>query len=174
MLTRTCLAAAAAALLGATACGSSPSAPRVAGSVGHGAAPGSSPAALTPAQRTQAWLAFTACLRAHGAAVPDPSFDQEGNPQWSVNPKDQPVAAIQACESHLQGVSSAKTGPPPTAAELAQATHFAQCLRQHGLPTWPDPDPQTGGFDLRGADPKGMPGFQAAAQACRQLQPSKR
>jgi hypothetical protein len=164
MLIRTALAAAA-ALLAAAACGSSLSAPRVAGSTGRPAAAVSSPQAVTTAQRTRAWLDFAACMRAHGASLPDPSFDQNGNPQWSVNPKAQPQTAVTACQSYLQAVSAGRTGQAPTAAQLAQLTRFAQCMRQHGVPTFPDPDQQTGSFD--GVD-KNRPALQAAARACQQ------
>ena len=163
MLIPTALAAVA-GLLVAAACGSSPSAPRVAGSTGRAAAV-SSPAAATSAQRTHAWLAFAACIRAHGANLPDPTFDQSGNPQWSVNPKTLPQAAVTACRSDLQAASGGSSGQAPTAPQLAQLTRFAQCMRQHGIPNFPDPDPQTGGFN--GVD-KNSPALQAAAQACEQ------
>src|SRR5215472_9777367 len=163
MVIRTSLAAAA-VLLAAAACGSSLSAPRVAGSTSRAAAV-SSPAPVTGAQRTHAWLAFAACMRAHGANLPDPSFDRNGNPQWSVNPKTLPQAAVMACQADLQAVSGGSSDQAPTAAELAQLTRFAQCVRQHGLPNFPDPNPQTGSFD--GVD-KTSPALRTAAQACQQ------
>jgi len=165
MVIRTALAAVA-ALLAAAACGSSPASPRVAGSTGGPAAAVGSPHATTAAQRTRAWLDFAACIRAHGGSLPDPSFDPNGNPQWSVNPKTVPRAALLACQSDLQGTSGGKNDQAPTAAELAQLTRYARCVRQHGLPNFPDPNPQTGGFD--GID-KTSPALQAAAQACRQF-----
>jgi hypothetical protein len=167
---RTALVAAA-ALLVAAACGSSLSAPRVAGSTGRPAAAVTSPHALTTAQRTRAWLDFAACMRAHGANLPDPSFDQDGNPQWSVSPKQQPQGTVTACQSYLQAVSAGGTDQAPTAAELAQLTRFAQCVRQHGVPDFPDPDPRTGAFS--GID-KTSPALQAAAQACQQYGLEKR
>jgi len=151
------------ALLAAAACGSSASAPPVAGSSGHTVAAVSSPAANAVAQRTHAWLTFAACMRAHGANLPDPSFDQDGNPQWPVNPKTQSGPAFAACQSALQGTSAGKSTRPPTAAELAALTRFARCMRQHGIADFPDPDPQTGGF--ANVD-KANPSLQAATKAC--------
>jgi hypothetical protein len=165
MRSRNGLAAAAAALLAAAACGSSPSAPPVAGSTGHAA---TVTTAATTAQKTRAWLDFAACMRAHGANLPDPSFNQEGSPQWSANPKSQPPAALVACQSRLPAVDSGKPDRAPTAADLAQAARFAQCMRQHGVPDFPDPDPRTGGFVTSPAI-KNAPGLDAAETACRQF-----
>jgi hypothetical protein len=159
------LAAAAAVLLAAAACGSSPSAPPVAGSTGHAATVSS---AATTAQRTRAWLDLAACMRAHGANVPDPSFNQDGSPQWPNDPKSQPPAALAACQSRLPAADSGQPKRAPTAADLAQATRFAQCMRQHGVLDFPDPDPQTGGF-VASPSVKNAPGFEAAATACQQF-----
>ena len=45
-------------------------------------------------------LQYAACMRAHGANVPDPTFDQNGKPQWpsgtDVKGAGNPAAA-QAC-----------------------------------------------------------------------------
>jgi hypothetical protein len=151
------------ALLAVAACGSSPSAPPVAGSSG----PAVALASPGIASRTQAWLGFAACLRRHGANVPDPTFDQQGNPVWAVSPKSQSTAAIQACASYLQAASIGKTNQAPTAAQLAQETQFARCMRQHGITNFPDPDPQTGAFP--NTFDKTSPALQPAMQACRQF-----
>jgi hypothetical protein len=158
----------AAALLASAACGSSPSAPPVAGSSGHLTAL-SSPASTT-AQREHAWLAWTACVRRHGGDIPDPAFNQEGSPQWQTNvAKNQPAAALDACKSLLQATDAGRTSHAPTAAELAQESRFAQCIRQHGVPAFPDPDPQTGRFPP--TFDKTSPALQPAEQACAQDAP---
>jgi hypothetical protein len=150
------LAAVAFALLAAAACG--------------GGAGSSHPvASASPAELTHVWVSFAACLRAHGANEPDPTFDQNGSPQWPVDPKTLPPAATQACGSILQGANLQGHGAP-TAAQLAQATRYAQCLRQHGIADFPDPDPQTGSY-LTTHDPTQEPGWAAAGAACRQLAP---
>jgi hypothetical protein len=164
------------ALLGAAACASSPSAPRAAHSTEQLMAAISSPAPLTPAQRTQAWLSFAACLRTHGLNVPDPTFDQNGNPQWSVNPKAQPNAptAIDACQSQLQVLSADKpTASAPTAADIAQLTQLSLCVRQHGFPNFPVPNAQTGEVSKDSMPDKTNPAFLAALQACQQFIPQK-
>jgi hypothetical protein len=172
---RLSLVAASAALALATACGG-PSQPAatVAGSAAQGAPP-ASPTTLTSAQRSQDWLSYAACLRAHGANEPDPSFGQDGSPQWAINPKTLPAAALQACQTNLQALSSGKSAPAPGAAQVAQMTRYAQCMRQHGISDFPDPDPQTGQFNLQGTavgGRKGDAGMQAAQQSCQQLLPA--
>jgi hypothetical protein len=152
-----CLAAAAvlaltAACGGPTATGSSPS-PR--------------------ADATHAYLSYAICLRAHGANEPDPALDQNGNPQWAVNPKTLPPAATQPCNSILQAAHLNGGHGAPTAAQLAQLTRFAQCIRQHGVADFPDPDAQTGSFPTT-QDPTREPGWDAAYQACKQLMPTEK
>jgi hypothetical protein len=107
-------------------------------------------------------------MRAHGANVPDPTFDEHGNPQWPAGTDVKGSgnqAANQACRPILQTVRSAPNPSPPTAAQLAQRTRLAQCMRQHGFPDFPDPDSQTGEFNVSG-DLKNRPGAAAAAQTC--------
>lgn len=120
-------------------------------------------------------------MRSHGvAAFPDP--DSNGEIALDVTPENglsfdapQMKSAMQACKS---------LEPVGTAAEqrqnLAQALKFAQCMRAHGLPNFPDPKPQTGmqtqsgsGDDTQGSqgiDPD-SPQFKVADQACRSLAP---
>jgi hypothetical protein len=152
----------------ALACGGGPPAAHVASAGGH-----ATPTAAAD-QRTVT-LQYTACMRAHGANVPDPTFDQQGNPQWPPGTDVKGSgnqAAAQACHPILQAVSSGSdpNHSPPTAAQLAQRTRLAQCMRQHGFPDFPDPDPQTGEFNGSG-DLQNRPGAIAAAQACLQQVP---
>jgi hypothetical protein len=130
---------------------------------------GHSPAATRQQSGRHVWLSFAACLRAHGANEPDPTFDQDGNPQWAIEPKNLPSDATDACGSILQAASLQRR-PAPTAAQLARLTQYAQCLRQHGVADFPDPDPQTGSYPTT-SDPTKEAAFPAAQQACRQLAP---
>jgi hypothetical protein len=119
--------------------------------------------------QTHVWLSYAACLRAHGANEPDPTFDQDGGPQWSVSPKTLPPAAIRACGAILQSAHLVGSRPP-SATRLAGLIRYAQCLRQHGIADFPDPDPQTGSYPTT-HDPTREPGWPAATQACRSLAP---
>jgi hypothetical protein len=161
-----------------TACGgNSQPAARVAGS---SAAPSASatPSIDPVAQRKQIWLAWTACLRQHGASEPDPGFDGSGNPQLAIRADSLPDAAKQACQPLLQNVSTGTKGGAqrPTADQMAHLIQYSQCMRQHGFPNFPDPDPQTGDLGSSSAavhaDEKD-PGYLPAQQACRHLMPAR-
>jgi hypothetical protein len=65
-------------------------------------------------------------------------------------------------------------GGSPSASELATETakllKYAQCMRSHGIASFPDPivNPNQIGFSLKGIDPA-SPQFERAQQACRSL-----
>jgi hypothetical protein len=101
--------------------------------VGSASAPSNDPAI--------AWPAFAACLRAHGIDVADPTIDDQGQPQFApgVDLSSQVTSAIQAaCGPIIAAVTATKVGK--TYAFDSLVAHAA-CLRQHGLPNYPDPDP---------------------------------
>jgi hypothetical protein len=128
------------------------------------------------AQQTnyQKALAFSQCMRAHG----EPGFpDPQPNGGFEINGKKNHIdgtlmnSASKACQ-HLM-----PKAPPLTAAQqrklTAQALRFVACMRAHGLPTFPDPQVNSGGIGLqlpKGASPN-SPVFQAAQQACKKLMP---
>ena len=150
------------------ACGSGHSTPQVARAAGaaHGA-PANSRAGETQLIHTAAQ-----CLRDHGIPnFPDPVLDTRGQPQIDNQllnslPASVTQAAEQACRAQIDAAQQAADAnrPPATPQELAQATRFAQCMRRHGWPNFPDPDAQ-GSFSSStpGALPasKRDPSFQA-------------
>jgi hypothetical protein len=75
-----------------------------------------------------------------------------------------------------QSATSASSSPgAPTHAQMLQAQRdavgFAQCVRLHGAPGFPDPtSPQE--FKLSIAGSEGSPAFQPAEMACRHVLPS--
>jgi hypothetical protein len=75
-----------------------------------------------------------------------------------------------ACRKYLPG-----GGPPPlTPAQVAQRAKamlaFAKCIRQHGVPNFPDPNGQ-GEFDLtKLRSIKTSPNLHSAGQACQSLE----
>ena len=128
------IAAAACSMLIA-ACGSSSS--TTAGVSSQGA---NNPNNPNSAQIQRAILAFTDCMRAHGVAGlanPGPeALKGELAPSTPHSPAF--VRAFPAC-SHLLPFGGPQddrgTDPRETAAALA----FAQCIRNHGFPSFPDP-----------------------------------
>lgn len=114
-------------------------------------------------------LSYAECMRTHGVPnFPDPTQSSRG---FSFNPKadsNSPhfSSANNACKRLLPD-----DGGPPTAAQLAAETakmlKYSQCMRAHGVPSFPDPiiSPHAFGFRLNGVDPN-SPLFQAAQKAC--------
>jgi hypothetical protein len=129
-------------------------------------------ATAAPASPTQLVHIAAQCLRDHGVPnFPDPVFDTHGNLQIDDQLlKSLPVAVAQAaenaCKTQINAAQAAAGAAQPAATpqELAQATRFAQCMRQHGWPHFPDPDAH-GGFQLTnpsdGPPTKTDPSFQA-------------
>ncbi len=89
-----------------------------------------------------AFLKFATCMRANRVpAFPDPSAGGGGihiGPGAAINPLSPAFrSAFIACEKQLPG-----GGPKTTALTESQklrALKFAQCMRAHGVPNFPDP-----------------------------------
>ena len=140
---------------------------------------GSSPASAGGGPtHVQAALAYARCMRAHG--VPD-FPDPDSNGQFNVDRhsvSSQETAANQVCHHLLN------TGDQANAARqqqgLGQALKYAQCMRAHGVPNFPDPDTTNGGIGersgigFRGPGVKPTPQLNSANQACQYLANSAR
>ena len=149
------LLAASAAL---TACGSgSASSP----------ARGGTAAAGTPDASTEA---IVQCYRTHGdPAFPDPVYDpNDGQWHFAVSPGSAPASTQQACQHLFPSASPSQPVPQP---QFQQLVRLAECMRQHGVPNWPDPDPD-GSFPLPPPLQTKTPAAAAAQQACRRYVPS--
>jgi hypothetical protein len=70
-----------------------------------------------------------------------------------------------ACGSSSGNSADAPAGPSPGSSQSG-AVAFAQCVRSHGVPDFPDP--QDGHFLITGAD-QDNPNFNSAVQACQHL-----
>jgi hypothetical protein len=131
------------------------------------------PAASTPQDGA---VAFAGCMRSHGVPNwPDPNssgvFDKSKLSPQQLGASGSRVQAAQTACQHLL-----PSGSAPSAAQVrqvrAQSLEFAQCVRSHGLPNFPDPasdgripDPATAGIN------QGSPKFEAANQACAKYRP---
>jgi hypothetical protein len=87
---------------------------------------------------------FATCMHTHGVpSFPDP--ETSGGIQIPValakNPSPAFTSATQACKYLIPG-----GGPPPvvSASQKAAAVKLAQCMREHGVPNYPDPAYQDG------------------------------
>jgi hypothetical protein len=141
----------AAVILVAAACGSS-----------------SSNEAASSGDRDQG-IAYAQCMRDNGVPdFPDPDaqgrfrgigHEQQDNPQFR--------AAQEACRDLAPGGDHEQLGDP---AFVAQMREFSRCMRENGLPDFPDPDAQG---RLRGAghEQQETPKYRSAIEACREKLP---
>jgi hypothetical protein len=135
---------------------------------------GSSTHASAGAGGNQA-VEFSACMRSHGLpSFPDP--DKHGDllvsPSSGLNPQSPAFQRAQAaCARYMPGGG----GPPQkmTASQYRAAVKFSECMRTHGVPTFPDPlasAPKGAGpvLSLHGMMFAPGPGFDPAAPAFHQ------
>jgi hypothetical protein len=117
-------------------------------------------------------LKFAQCMREHGIDMPDPAPGQGGGIKLppGVDPK-KVQDAQQQCKKYLPN------GGEPTKADPHQAEQmrkFAQCMRDHGVTNFPDPD-ENGGIQISGGNGvfnPNDPTFQAAQTACEKYRPA--
>jgi len=143
----------------------------------------SSPAAgtgRTTAAKYEAALAYVDCMRSHDVPnFPDPSADGEINVDFAHGGKDgspasagidrmspQYIAADQTCRHLLPG---GVPTPAQNQQALVKELKFAQCMRSHGVPNFPDPT-NAGVVHLIGVD-QSSPQYQSAGKACEALVP---
>jgi hypothetical protein len=123
--------------------------------------------AQTPADREDAALAYSQCMRDNGyVEFPDPLPD--GGIRFLVEPGSAPrfQAAAAACR-HLapEGLRDEEIAPE----DLEALLKLSQCVRANGVPEFPDPDAE-GRFDLRGvSEGPGDPRLESAMDACGEL-----
>jgi hypothetical protein len=118
------------------------------GSKGSGVAVSSSPTPGTAAKEAKA-RQFVDCARKNGVPnVSDPSVDGQGNVHISPPPgltKESPIVqhVLKVCGSYLNGVlTDGGNGNP--AQNYDRALKMSKCIRQHGVPNFPDPSPPSG------------------------------
>jgi hypothetical protein len=89
----------------------------------------------------------------------EPGHEQQNDPTF--------VAATEACRNLAPGGNHENTSDPAVVDQMRQ---YAQCVREHGVPDFPDPGPDgriRGPSHERQNDPK----FVAANEACRSKLP---
>ena len=132
----------------ATAGGASSSASRSASSGAATTAGSTNPAAATSARSTApgpggSAVAFANCMRANGVPnFPDPKPGSGTLFQIpaGASPAAPAFKAAQAkCQRLLPGGGLPDSGAPPSAQTLAKLLKIARCMRQHGVPQFPDP-----------------------------------
>jgi hypothetical protein len=119
-------------------------------SAGSHAAASASPTAMSDAQMLDIGRQFSQCVRDHGVpGFPDPVIN-DGHLGLPANSGgDDPKQALanneaarQACTPILDRLpATAHQGQnhTPSPQEMQQILQFAQCMRENGIPEWPDP-----------------------------------
>jgi hypothetical protein len=134
-----------------------------------------------PAAKYRAALAYVDCMRSHGvSAFPDPTSGGQINVNFATGGKDGSPAssginrnspsyltADQACRHLLPG---GVPTPAQTQLALAKGVKFAQCMRTHGEPSYPDPTSANVVHLGANMDPS-APEFQSAQKTCASLLP---
>jgi hypothetical protein len=137
-------------------------------------------------------LAFSACMRSHGV----PNFP---DPNPNGRPLEVDAQEVGVSDGLYQSAEQACQPLLPTSGSLQQLTHqrllygnfpqtlvqqlmtlertYAECMRSHGVPNWPDPSISAKGgrpvFDLSGAgidtQSTDSPQFRSKERECRRL-----
>jgi hypothetical protein len=124
----------------------------------------------------QSQLAYAKCMRTHGEpGYPDPVLHARNLSTSSGNldtSSTQYVSAASTCKRLVPN------GGPPSAAQIQKATaellKYAQCMRTHGVPSFPDPVVGNGSLSIKIGGPgldHNSPQFQAAQKTCQKLAP---
>jgi hypothetical protein len=91
---------------------------------------------------------YAKCMRANGVDMPDPSDGKvEIRASGGRAGEDKMKAAEAKCR-HLMP----NGGKPPKAdpEQMAKMREESKCMRENGVPGFPDPDPTTGGIQIKG------------------------
>jgi hypothetical protein len=112
------------------------------------------------------------CMRANGnPSFPDPVQDETKN--W-VFPNIDQLAPPPACASQAVRFRQSFREYTISSEDMAKSRRYTACMREHGFPTYPDPDAE-GNFplssDLRAVEDS--PQMRSAEQACTKYLPPR-
>jgi hypothetical protein len=156
---------------------------------------GGSPAGATVSTQYNKALAFSKCMRSHGAlGFPDPTSQGTITVTQALMNDPQIQSAAPSCKNLLP--RGAVQLPAALQRKLdTQALQYAACMRSHGVPNFPDPIIHGGTISFRvaaaagavskasaGSGPKSSAGgapamppqFQTAQRACQKLLPGSK
>ncbi len=131
----------------------------------------------TPTSFGSHFVAFASCMRSHGLpGYPDPHITTSAGQvhvqisPGTANPNAPAFKSADAACHHLLPNGGVPAGGA-SAQQKAQEVKFADCMRAHGVPSFPDPT-KDGGFDLPpGMNPQAPP-FPSAVHACKSVAPN--
>jgi hypothetical protein len=112
-------------------------------------------------------LKFAQCMRDNG--VPD--FRDPGDEGGALVPEGTDPKAVEAAQQKCKQYLPDGGQPPNVSAEdIERSRRFAQCMRDNGVPDFPDPQADGGGQQLQGVDTS-LDSFRSAQQKCDTLLP---
>jgi hypothetical protein len=123
----------------------------------------------TGGEDTADGLAFTECMRDQGIEMEDPD-PATGVPQFSggAEATETPEfdSAMEACQDLLPAGGIRGENEEEN---LDQLQAFAECMRENGMPDFPDPQPgENGVFGSDNTVDRNSPAFQSASEACQE------
>lgn len=125
------------------------------------------------AEDKQAGLKFAQCMRGNGVPdFEDPTFDENGEIELRFPPGVDPKAvkpAQEKCEQYLpNGGEPEKTN----AEDVKKFQVYAKCMRENGMPDYPDPDAEGRSRFESGKEPApDDPDLKTAHEKCGELLP---
>jgi len=141
-----------------------------------GATAGQGPGVVSSAGEVLAvWQRFAACARTHGVpSLPDPLLNADGKASFpGFDERSLPDSVKTSCQgilARLPAGSSPNAQPAPT--DIAALLQFAQCMRHHDFPSWPDPK-SDGTFPAAQLPGMKTPALISGMKACDGLNPDK-
>ncbi len=121
------------------------------------------------------FVAFAVCMRSHGVpGYPDPEVSSSGNRvQVTISPgsADPNSPAFKSAGHTCHNLLPNGGNPANGAQDQAEDLPFADCMRSHGVPNFPDAD-RDGAFTLPSTIDQQAPRFQRATKACANVAPS--
>ena len=167
MKLRTLAAAGAITIIALAGCGGG-------GGGGGGGSNGQSTAASNGPDRRQTLMEAAKCARENGRPDwPDPTLNENGD--WAFPDSVLDTGPPAACAAQFRSAKGHQ-GPsrrPLSAAEMAELRKWADCIRTHNVPDWPDPDDEGVFHPPAGLGPaESNPQLRDAQAACKSLEPA--
>jgi hypothetical protein len=137
------------------------------------------PTAPAADKNKQALLDYAKCMRENGIDMPDPQFDggrvtmRTGSPGRKLDP-DKMRTAEKACAKYQEAIEPPEMSDEDRAEFKEAALENARCMRENGVPDFPDPSfDENGGAQVRISkelNPESA-AFQKAIKACEKTMP---
>jgi hypothetical protein len=124
--------------------------------------PSASPSPSPSANAYETQLKFAQCMREHGVNIPDPEPGKPPAIRFDQTTSQEKVeAAMQACRQYAPNGGPGGAQADPQQAEAMRK--FAQCMRDNGVASFPDPE---GGGIRMGQEVADDPDFKPAQEKC--------